>query len=115
MRAVDRRLRVHIFASRYRHFVILLVRGSIDKPQQSVLSAHRDYVAVGVADLRAEQRADLAEIAVVHVVADELTIPLKLAAASIERDKGICVEIIARPHRAVETRSRTTHRHVEVS
>ena len=49
-----------------------------------------------------EQRADLAEIGVVHVVGNELAIPEELARLGVERDERVGIEIGAGPDLAIE-------------
>jgi len=58
------------------------------------------------ADRGLEQRTDLAEVGIVHVVRYELAIPEQFSGFCIKRHKGVSVEIGAGPDLAVKIRRR---------
>src|SRR5439155_24059528 len=60
-----------------------------------------------------EDRADLAQIRVVHVVRYELAIPEQLAAAHVERDRGVRIEVVPFARSAEEIGRWIANRQVE--
>jgi hypothetical protein len=111
--AFDSRQGIDVLARRDRHLVDLVVAVAVDQPEQSVLAAHRDHCTHFAVDRGREQRADLAQIGVVHVMRDELAMPQEFAGLGVECDERIRVEIGARPEFAIEVRRGIAHRQID--
>ena len=89
MHAFDGRERVDVLARGDRHLVELVVAVAVEQAKQPVLAADADHLVLLAVDGRLEQRADLAEIGVVHVVGNELAVPQELAGLGVERDQRV--------------------------
>ena len=113
MHAFDGRERVDVLARGDRHLVELVMAVAVEQAKQPVLAADADHLVLLAVDGRLEQRADLAQIGVVHVVGNELAVPQELAGLGVERDQRVRVEIGAWPKLAVEVRRGIADRQVD--
>jgi hypothetical protein len=65
--------------------VVHIVRVAIQHPQQTVLAGQRNEGALLAADRGRENRRDMGQVVVAHIVRDGLVIPRQLACADIQR------------------------------
>jgi hypothetical protein len=75
---------------------------AIEQPEQPILAADADHFAALSLDGGLEQRADLTEVGVMHVMRDELPVPEKLTRLGIECDERVRIEVGAGPEFPIE-------------
>src|ERR1700686_3780216 len=93
MHARDRRRSLGIFPRGDRHLIEEFATVAVDHAQQAVLAADGQEVSRLALDRRPKERADLAQVPIVHVVSAELLIPQQLPRLGIERDYRVGIEI----------------------
>src|ERR1700730_8611962 len=102
MNTLDGGASLDILARRDRNLVELVTAVAIEQPQQPILAADANHLVLLAADGRLEQRTDLTEVGVVHVVGNELLEPEELAALGVEGNEGVRVKIGTGPNLAIK-------------